>query len=152
MSIEVACKNGHRLKIKDEYAGKKGLCPKCGVPIAVPVPALSEDALVDLLGQMPAVDDEPEVHQDRKTGSSSGSSSSSSMSLLGGQSMVARTHKVCPACKKEVSQGYHVCPHCHMYFADNTEVHRRMSWMCKHCGQAVGAKDRICPKCHKVLN
>jgi len=37
MSIEVRCANGHWLKIKDEYAGKRGKCPVCGSFIRVPL-------------------------------------------------------------------------------------------------------------------
>lgn len=29
MSIKVTCPNGHALKVKDEFAGKAGLCPHC---------------------------------------------------------------------------------------------------------------------------
>jgi len=37
MSIEVTCPNGHRLKIKEKYAGKQGTCPVCRAPVCVPV-------------------------------------------------------------------------------------------------------------------
>ena len=29
MSIRVVCSNGHTLNVKEKYAGKTGLCPKC---------------------------------------------------------------------------------------------------------------------------
>ena len=38
MAIEVTCSNGHKLKAKDELAGKKLKCPKCSVQVTVPFP------------------------------------------------------------------------------------------------------------------
>lgn len=158
MPIDVVCRNGHQLKLKEKYAGKKGLCPRCGVAIDVPtLPALSEDALVDLLAPDPASPDQDgaakaPVHQEPSQVATvtGGSTTASGMSLLGPTSM-GRSLKVCPSCHSEISAGYHVCPHCHMYFSDNSEVHRRMAWLCKHCGEPVLPKDRYCAKCRKPL-
>lgn len=36
MSIPLTCPNGHFLKVKNSWAGKKGLCPHCGAIIQVP--------------------------------------------------------------------------------------------------------------------
>ncbi len=38
MGIQVHCPNGHVFKVKDKYAGKKGLCPKCEGQVVVQVP------------------------------------------------------------------------------------------------------------------
>ncbi|NOY29767.1 MAG: hypothetical protein GXP28_06200 [Planctomycetes bacterium] len=38
MGISVACPNGHDFKVKDKYAGKKGLCPYYPGQVAVRVP------------------------------------------------------------------------------------------------------------------
>jgi hypothetical protein len=38
MGISVKCPNGHEFKVKDKYAGKKGLCPYCPGQVAVRVP------------------------------------------------------------------------------------------------------------------
>jgi hypothetical protein len=38
MGISVRCPNGHEFKVKDKYAGKKGLCPYCPGQVAVRVP------------------------------------------------------------------------------------------------------------------
>jgi hypothetical protein len=38
MSITVLCPNEHLLKIKDKYAGKKGLCPICKARVQAPFP------------------------------------------------------------------------------------------------------------------
>ena len=48
MSISVQCPNGHQLKVKDEYAGKRGRCPKCQAPIQIPaLPVDAEEELFD---------------------------------------------------------------------------------------------------------
>ncbi|MEM8943837.1 MAG: hypothetical protein AAGD11_01535 [Planctomycetota bacterium] len=38
MGIPVQCPNGHEFKVKDKYAGKKGLCPYCKDQVSVRVP------------------------------------------------------------------------------------------------------------------
>ena len=38
MGIQVECPNGHVFKVKDKYAGKKGLCPHCEGEVMVQVP------------------------------------------------------------------------------------------------------------------
>ena len=38
MGIQVVCPNGHEFKVKDKYAGKKGLCPHCEGQVIVQVP------------------------------------------------------------------------------------------------------------------
>ena len=39
MGIAVYCQNGHRFKVKDEFAGKRVLCPQCQVKVRIPAPA-----------------------------------------------------------------------------------------------------------------
>ncbi len=36
MGIEAYCPNGHRIKVKDSLAGKKGVCPTCGMKFRIP--------------------------------------------------------------------------------------------------------------------
>lgn len=36
MAIVVHCPNGHRVKVKDEFAGKRVLCPTCQAKTRVP--------------------------------------------------------------------------------------------------------------------
>ncbi|TWT77669.1 hypothetical protein Pla123a_14650 [Posidoniimonas polymericola] len=44
MGIQVHCPNGHSFKVKDKYAGKKGLCPKCvGQQVVVQVPDSTDE-------------------------------------------------------------------------------------------------------------
>ena len=64
MSISAKCPNGHVLKVKDEYAGKSGLCPHCGSRVSVPVPSaeksrISDDDILGLLGEPSKVTAEP---------------------------------------------------------------------------------------------
>jgi len=48
MGISVTCPNGHDFKVKDKYAGKKGLCPYCPGQVAVRVPdTVSSKSLTD---------------------------------------------------------------------------------------------------------
>jgi len=42
MSIQVQCPHGHVFKVKDKYAGKKGLCPHCNGEVVVHVPELTD--------------------------------------------------------------------------------------------------------------
>lgn len=36
MGIVAFCPNGHRIKVKDEFAGRKGICPQCAVRFRIP--------------------------------------------------------------------------------------------------------------------
>lgn len=37
MGIEAFCPNGHRIKVKQSLAGRKGLCPTCGAKFRIPL-------------------------------------------------------------------------------------------------------------------
>lgn len=39
MGIVCQCPNGHRVKVKDHQAGKRGLCPTCGAKFSIPAVA-----------------------------------------------------------------------------------------------------------------
>ncbi len=124
MSIQFKCPNGHLLKVKDKYAGQTGLCPKCQARVLVPKAPepLSEDAIADLIGPPPAVDDRP-VYQETPSNDPAGSSGSSLIQA----SMSARDTKICPKCKREVRVCYSLCPHCQTYFSDAIEISRRLT-------------------------
>ncbi|NBW96425.1 MAG: DUF4339 domain-containing protein [Planctomycetia bacterium] len=36
MGIVAFCPNGHRINVKESYAGRKGLCPTCGAKFRIP--------------------------------------------------------------------------------------------------------------------
>ena len=122
MSIEFRCPNGHLLKVKDKYAGQTGLCPKCQARVLVPKPveAMSEQAICDLIG--PPEEDDIPVHQERQLQDPSSGASGSSLIQA---AMSARETKICPKCKHEVRVCYALCPFCHTYFSDASEIMRR---------------------------
>ena len=124
MSIQFKCPNGHLLKVKDKYAGQTGLCPKCQARVLVPQapPPLTDDAIADFIGPPPLDEDRP-VHQELPSADLAGSSGSSLIQ----SAMAARETKICPKCKQEVRVCYTLCPNCHTYFSDQTEISRRLS-------------------------
>jgi hypothetical protein len=120
MGIQVECPNGHTFKVKDKYAGKKGLCPHCEGQVIVQVP----DALTSFENneefQKETLRQRQSAHQQResKTSSSSvlddshdglGSSPGTSGSLLG--SSVLR-HNIKCTCGNRVPMWYARCPAC----------------------------------------
>jgi len=128
MGIQVECPNGHIFKVKDKYAGKKGLCPHCEGQVLVQVPdALSKSHTSDVL-QQEAIERRRAAQQHaphRTGGGSSGShvfddpadqpaaaGSGTSGSLLG--SSVIR-HNIKCKCGQHVPMWYARCPACGAY-------------------------------------
>jgi len=116
MSIQFSCPNGHLLRVKESFAGKKALCPACKAPIQVPVPAAKtlEDEVLGILGpydpgryRNPAAVTISELLQpsDEVEASDEGEESHSP------------PHKSCNRCHREISTATHICPHCHTYIA-----------------------------------
>jgi len=111
MGISVTCPNGHRFKVKDKYAGKKGLCPHCQDQVKVQVPdaASSDDlskaayrAAAEEHGAAAASASVFDDHHDS-------SDPSGSASLLG--SSVIQHHVKC-ACGERVPMWFARCPKC----------------------------------------
>jgi hypothetical protein len=114
MGISVTCPNGHEFKVKDKYAGKKGLCPFCKGQVAVRVPdAVSSDQLQkaalraaaqehggEAIAETASVLDDSD--SDAEDGSGSGS-------LLG--SSVIK-HNVKCKCGNRVPMWFASCPKC----------------------------------------
>ena len=122
MGIRVECPNGHVFKVKDKYAGKKGLCPHCEGQVIVHVPdALSSMDPNEVL-QQEAIKRRQATHQPAAsatsasvlddTHDSNSSSSSASGSLLG--SSVIR-HNIRCKCGEPVPMWYARCPNCGEY-------------------------------------
>lgn len=110
MSIRVVCPSGHVLNVKDDLAGKTGLCPKCKARVEVPRPVkggLSEDAIMSILGPPVPGPSEPDV-----AGSHSEASGASSAE---GKKLTPK--KSCHKCNREISAEIHICPFCHTYIA-----------------------------------
>lgn len=112
MGIQVQCPNGHEFKVKDKYAGKKGICPFCPGQVTFRVPdATSSDVLSSAAYR--AVRQEHE-HQHQPDSSSvlddhDSGEGESSVSLLG--SSVIR-HNIKCKCGERVPMWYAKCPKC----------------------------------------
>lgn len=44
MGIVAFCPQGHRVKVKDELAGRKGICPQCGGRFRIPLESAAQAA------------------------------------------------------------------------------------------------------------
>jgi hypothetical protein len=119
MGIRVECPNGHVFKVKDKYAGKKGLCPHCKGQVQVLVPEAMQAELADVL-QMEAIQRRQthghaageSVEMDEPHDLSASGGAGSSASLLG--SSVIR-HNVRCKCGEHVPMWYARCPACGEY-------------------------------------
>lgn len=117
MAISVTCPNGHALKVQESLAGKIGLCPKCRARVRVPAirrDELSEDTILDFLGP----------HQ-----SSLGDSDTTRVAPpppAGHVSADAGSppQKSCTKCHRAILSGTRICPHCHTYIAQLSDVAR----------------------------
>jgi len=119
MGIRVECPNGHVFKVKDKYAGKKGLCPHCEGQVVVLVPdvlssiegneAFQQDALRHRQAAQHAAPSSSSVFDEPHE---LGSSASTSGSLLG--SSVIR-HNIKCKCGERVPMWFARCPSCGEY-------------------------------------
>lgn len=125
MGIRVECPHGHIFKVKDKYAGKKGLCPHCEGQVIVLVPdTLSDSGMNDVLQREALQRRQSSQHHQPMPSSSDSSvfddpeeqvaspSSSTSGSLLG--SSVIR-HNIKCKCGQHVPMWYARCPGCGAY-------------------------------------
>jgi hypothetical protein len=125
MSIQVVCPNGHVLKVTDDWAGKKGLCPVCKARVKVPTPSdeqLSEDTILSILGKydpskswkkLSDVSDLAAA-ETPKALRGKGSAEEDTEGAVDGPSPPKRS---CPQCNQEIVAGIRICPHCHTYIA-----------------------------------
>ncbi|MBN1852793.1 MAG: hypothetical protein JW829_08715 [Pirellulales bacterium] len=115
MGILVRCPNGHVFKVKDKYAGKKGLCPLCiGQQVVVQVPDLmttASDTIKHTTGK-PATYQDPgnsSIFEDQPT--TTGTTSSGS--LL--SNSFIQHHVLCTHCGEKAPMWYARCPACGEY-------------------------------------
>ncbi|MEQ8850101.1 hypothetical protein [Botrimarina sp.] len=115
MGIRVECPNGHVFKVKDKYAGRKGLCPRCPGQVEVRVPSIMTSEQTDA-SYRHAVAEEirahragPADHAASVLDDSVHEDASSSGSLLG--SSVIR-HQVKCECGHKVPMWFAKCPAC----------------------------------------
>lgn len=107
MSIEVQCPHGHTFRVKDKYAGKRGLCPYCEQKVEVHVPSkLSEEDILELIGNPLPRQDNPgeEMVHDEPTDEQSG------ISLVDASALWKM--KKCLDCERLVPYWSKRCPHC----------------------------------------
>ena len=117
MGIQVRCPNGHDFKVKDKYAGKKGLCPYCPGQVTVRVPdAASSDNLSRAAYRAAAEEHGATVPA---TGSSSvfddhGETTDPglSASLIGSSAI---RHNIICKCGEKVPMWFAKCPKCHQF-------------------------------------
>jgi ribosomal protein L40E len=112
MSITVVCPNGHSLKVKDDCAGKAGLCPVCKARVEVPRPSndgLSDDDILDILGPH-----DPGRSADLPYTDSGGGRRGSGVAE---GERTSPPKKCCEKCNAEIPASTHVCPNCHTYIA-----------------------------------
>jgi hypothetical protein len=121
MGIRVECPKGHVFKVKDKYAGKKGLCPHCEGQVIVHVPDVLTTPASDVLqreaiqrrqaAQHHHATSDSHVFDDPEEGVATASSGTSG-SLLG--SSVIR-HNIKCRCGEHVPMWYARCPACGQY-------------------------------------
>ena len=113
MGISVTCPNGHEFKVKDKYAGKKGICPFCKDQVAVRVPdAVSSEQLKKAARRAAAQEHGAGAAAASVFDDSLNQDASSSGSLLGSSVM---QHNVKCKCGHRVPMWYARCPKCGEY-------------------------------------
>jgi anti-sigma B factor antagonist len=95
MSICVRCPNGHVVRVKEEYAGKNGLCPHCRAKMHVPL-------LERPSGELRATGEF--VHQDPHH--------NRAVSVSATPFPTRKKPRLCIGCGNIVSQSFAVCPRC----------------------------------------
>ena len=104
MAIEIRCSNGHTLRVKDECAGRSGLCPHCHTRVQVPATRpIHEDDPECVLDSPQHPEEGEEIYVFRQL-------YNSSTSL--GSSGVLKKVKVCQQCGKLASYSFSECPRC----------------------------------------
>ena len=120
MGIEVTCPHGHTFKVKDKYAGKRGLCPKCQGQVVVVVPGLEQAEAAEKAYRDAVISEHKAAHA-APPPSNAGSifddhpaprGSSVSGSLLGSSVM---RHNIKCECGAAVPMWFAKCPQCGAY-------------------------------------
>lgn len=57
MGIVASCPQGHRVKVKDHLAGRKGICPECGTRFRIPLQASPAGERTPAAGATPVASD-----------------------------------------------------------------------------------------------
>lgn len=102
--IDVVCPNGHRLRVKDEFAGRTGACPICGSKVKVPpkTQKLTEDDVLKFLGDNPQPATTTAQPADLPK-------------IVRTDSPARLPKKICEKCHREILAATRICPYCHTY-------------------------------------
>jgi len=109
MSIQVLCPNGHSLQVKETFAGRTGLCPRCKAQVQIPKPdpsALTEEAILGYLGPF-------DPNRAHATAVAEGVAHWDPRA----QATSSPPKKSCDKCNREILAATHICPFCHTYIA-----------------------------------
>lgn len=120
MGIRVECPHGHVFKVKDKYAGKRGLCPHCRGQVEVRVPSVMSDESAADAYRRAVIEEHKAAHAAPPPASSSSvledhpaeRGSGTSGSLLG--SSIIRHNLKCK-CGAKAPMWYARCPSCGAY-------------------------------------
>jgi len=112
MGIEIRCPNGHQFKVKDKYAGKKGLCPYCKGQVYVRVPDPNASSTLQKAAFRAAAEKKGASIAASVFDEPDSDSASTSGSLL--SSSVMR-HNVRCDCGESVPMWFARCPKCGEY-------------------------------------
>jgi hypothetical protein len=84
MGIKFYCPNGHKVNVKSFLAGKKGLCPKCGVRVDIPLQSVAKNrsTAVFSAGNTTATGNGPEELLEQSSAGHAASTSPPTLSLL----------------------------------------------------------------------
>jgi hypothetical protein len=113
MGIPVTCPNGHTFKVKEKYAGKKGLCPFCPDQVAIRVPDAASSANITQAAYRAAAEQHGGSRPDSSTSifddHGDQGDASTSTSLVGSSAV---RHNVKCVCGEHVPMWFAKCPKC----------------------------------------
>lgn len=177
MWLRVVCPNGHALKIGEEHAGKRGVCPRCKAPVEIPT---ADQAGELATSSAPATTSSAPSSSPRTTPGSSTHTvrpTSARPSLAEPRTVGVRTapvsrhvpetssdpdsseisddpdsplhtaYRSCRSCHRQVPARYTVCPHCRAYLTDSAVANTRTTSICPSCQTASFPGAELCMNC-----
>lgn len=130
MLIHFVCGNGHRLRVRDKYAGRQVVCPKCQDRVVVPSAQGRKVSDSSIVALMPRVDPQQTV-------------------VTRSRPTVAPPRlRTCPKCRQAMSIKLQICPHCKLYLPGApTDDEQSAAWACGECGTTNLPGDLGCRVC-----
>jgi hypothetical protein len=120
VGITAKCSNGHVLRVKDEFAGKTGLCPHCRGRVFVPMPVrtndkarISDDEILGLLGHPAPANVAAEAATSDYVFDAQSNGGAKDETAVGlASSSIVRKVKICTKCEHITSVAFAHCPRC----------------------------------------